>query len=165
MLPPTILMAGKWMSTDRNANGRFAAGWHGGPGRPRRTVEARYLTTLRESVPLETWGRICEAAVAQAVGGDAKAREWLSSYLIGKPLQAVEVEEPQGPRLSLWDLLAAIREAVPDPEAHVRIAAVLQRMGREAAGDDPGERPGPPRLSPPIAAAHELPQSRPNPYP
>jgi hypothetical protein len=132
-------MVGKWMSTDRNANGRFAAGWHGGPGRPRRSVEAQYLTTLRESVPLETWSKVCEAAVAQAVGGDAKAREWLSSYLVGRPLQAVAVEEPQGPRLSLWDLLAAIREAVPDGEAQARIAAVLARMGREAAGDGPCE--------------------------
>ena len=159
-------MVGKWMRTDRNTNGRFAAGWCGGPGRPSRSVEAQYLITLRESVPLETWGKICEAAVAQAVSGDAKAREWLANYLIGKPLQAVEVEEPQGPRLTLWDLLAAIREAVPDPEAQARLAAVLDRMGREAAGDGPSdERPGPPRLSSPIAADHGLPQCRTNSYP
>src|SRR5215469_6682563 len=100
-------MVGKWMSTDRNANGRFAAGWHGGAGRPRRTVEARYLTALREAVPLETWAKVCETAVAQAVSGDAKAREWLGNYLVGRPIEAVAVEEPQGPRLSLCLLLAA----------------------------------------------------------
>ena len=151
------------MSTDRNTNGRFAAGWRGGPGRPSRTVEAQYLIALRESVPLETWGKICETAVAQAVAGDAKAREWLANYLIDRPIQAVAVEEPQGTRLTLWDLLAAIREAVPDPEAHVKIAAVLQRMGREAAGDDPGdERPVQPRLSPSTPAGHGLPQIGPN---
>jgi hypothetical protein len=148
-------MVGKWMSTDRNANGRFAAGWHGGPGRPRRTVEAQYLIALRESVPLELWNKVCETAVAQAVAGDAKAREWLANYLIGRPIEAVAVEEPQGPRLTLWDLLEAIREAVPDPEAQYRLAAVLDRMGREAAGESPSdERPGPPRLSPPVPADH-----------
>jgi hypothetical protein len=94
---------------------------------------------LRESVPLEKWREIVETAVAQAVVGDAKAREWLASYLIGKPFQAVAVEEPQGPRLSIWALLAAIREAVPDGEAQARIANVLARMGREAAGDGPCE--------------------------
>jgi hypothetical protein len=135
------------MGAYRHDNGRFALGNRGGPGRPRRTVEAQYLTALREAVSLETWNKVCETAVAQAVAGDAKAREWLAHYVIGRPFQAVAVEEPQGPRLTLWDLLAAIREAVPDPEAHVKIAAVLQRMGREAAGDDPGDdRPDQPRL-------------------
>jgi hypothetical protein len=107
-------------------------------------------------VPLETWGKICETAVAQAVSGEAKAREWLASYLIGRPIQAVAVEEPQGPRLSLWDLLAAIREAMPDGEVQARIAAAIARIGQEAAGDGPSDdRPGPPRLSPPVPAGHE----------
>jgi hypothetical protein len=154
------------MGAYRHDNGRFALGNRGGPGRPRRTVEAQYLIALRESVPLETWGKICEAAVAQAVAGDAKAREWLANYLIGRPIEAVAVEEPQGPRLSLWDLLAAIREAVPDGEVQARIAAAIARIGREAAGDGSSdERPGQPRLSPPILAGHELSQSRPHPYP
>jgi hypothetical protein len=148
-------MASKWMSSDRNANGRFAAGWRGGPGRPHRSVETQYLTALREAVPLETWGRICEAAVAQAVAGDAKAREWLASYLIGRPIQAVAVEEPQGPRLSPWDLMAAIREAVPDGEVQARIANASARMGRKAAGDGPSDRPDQPRLSPPVPADHD----------
>jgi hypothetical protein len=84
------------------------------------------------------------------------AREWLGNYMIGRPVQAVAVEEPQGTPLSLGMLLAAIREAVPDPEAHVRIAQVLQRMGREAVGDSSSDdQPGQPRLSPPVPAGHE----------
>jgi hypothetical protein len=90
-------------------------------------------------VPLETWSKICEAAVAQAVSGDAKAREWLANYLIGRPVEAGAIEEPQGPRLSLCLLLAAIREAVPDGETQARIAAALARMAREATGDGPSE--------------------------
>jgi hypothetical protein len=44
---------GEIMTThpDRAANGRFAPGWRGGPGRPRRTTEADYSIALREAVP------------------------------------------------------------------------------------------------------------------
>jgi hypothetical protein len=143
------------MGAYRHDNGRFALGNRGGPGRPRRAIEAQYLTALREAVPLKTWEKVCETAVAQAVSGDAKAREWLASYLIGRPIQAVAVEEPQGPRLSLWALLAAIRQAVPDGEVQARIADAIARIGQEAAGDDLVERPGQPRLSPPVPAGHE----------
>jgi hypothetical protein len=120
---------------------------------------------MRESVPLETWGKVCETAVAQAVSGDARAREWLANYLVGKPVfQVVELSSgPVGTPISLSMILAAIREAVPDPEAHVKIAQVLQRMAQEAAGDGPSDdRPGQPRLSPPMPAGHGLPQIGPN---
>jgi hypothetical protein len=125
------------MGAFRHDNGRFALGNRGGPGRPSRAVEAQYLTALRESVPRETWGKICETAVAQALDGDAMAREWISAYLIGKPLlMAVEVSAPSGPKLSLGMILMAIREAIPDGDAQARIADALLRLAREATGDD-----------------------------
>jgi hypothetical protein len=77
-------------ATDRTPNGRFAAGWRGGPGRPKRATEARYLTVLSEAVSEETWRRIAERAVADALAGDHQARVWLSGYLIGRPRQATE---------------------------------------------------------------------------
>src|SRR5215472_13738399 len=73
------------MSTDRDANGRFLPGHPGMGGRPRRAVEADYLAALSEAVPVEKWREIVETAIDQAVAGDAKAREWVGSYLIGKP--------------------------------------------------------------------------------
>jgi len=73
------------MRTDRDANGRFLPGHPGGPGRPRRTVEADYLAALSEAVPLVRWREIVETAVDQAASGDAKARAWLGAYLAGKP--------------------------------------------------------------------------------
>jgi hypothetical protein len=48
-------------------------------------VEADYLRLLSESCPLARWQEICQVAVEQALAGDAKAREWLGLYLIGKP--------------------------------------------------------------------------------
>jgi hypothetical protein len=69
----------------RNGHGQFAPGNPGGPGRPRRVAERDYLVTLTEECPPETWRAICRRAVADAEAGDAKARDWLSRYLLGNP--------------------------------------------------------------------------------
>ena len=66
-------------------DGRFLPGNPGGPGRPRRAIEADYLAALSEAVPMESWRAIIAKAVEQARDGDAKAREWLSNHLVGKP--------------------------------------------------------------------------------
>ena len=68
--------------TKRDQHGRFAPGHAGGPGRPRRQTEATYLAALSDQVPLDVWARIAERAVADAITGDAKARDWLSRVLM-----------------------------------------------------------------------------------
>lgn len=67
----------------RNADGTFKQGWPGGPGRPRRTVESEYLASLSDAVSLADWRQVVDRALADAVAGDAKARDWLSRYLLG----------------------------------------------------------------------------------
>jgi hypothetical protein len=42
------------------------------------------MIALSECVPTETWRSIVAKAVEQAVSGDAKARDWLAGYLLGK---------------------------------------------------------------------------------
>ena len=87
---------------DRNDAGRFAEGNPGGPGRPRRETERAYLATLAEACPPSTWRVIVERAVKDAKAGDAKAREWLAAYLVGRPesragtLHGLAVEEEAG---------------------------------------------------------------------
>ena|SRR6185312_7183817 len=76
--------------------GRFTNGNSGGPGRPKRATEAEYLQTLKELCPLERWQRIIERALLDAEQGDAKARTWLGSYLIGKPKE-ISKETDQSP--------------------------------------------------------------------
>jgi hypothetical protein len=71
----------------RNGKGQFAPGNAGGPGRPRRATECDYLRTLNEECPLETWAEICQRAVADAIAGDSKARDWLSRYVLGNPAE------------------------------------------------------------------------------
>ena len=72
--------------------GRFLAGNPGGPGRPRRAVESDYLAALSEAVPTDTWRAIVAKAVEQAQAGDATARAWLGSYLLGKPTGNLLIE-------------------------------------------------------------------------
>ncbi len=70
---------------DRDNNGRFKPGHPGGPGRPRRAIETDYLAALSEALPMDRWKRVVDRAVSDAENGDAKAREWLAIYLMGRP--------------------------------------------------------------------------------
>jgi hypothetical protein len=67
----------------RDSAGRFAKGNRGGPGRPPRAIERDYLRALSDRCPVETWGRIVDKAVEDALNGDGPARAWLAKYLLG----------------------------------------------------------------------------------
>lgn len=69
----------------RNADGTFAEGNPGGPGRPARATERQYMAVVMGACDLDTWQAIVERAVADAKNGDGNARAWLASYLLGKP--------------------------------------------------------------------------------
>jgi hypothetical protein len=56
----------------RDSGGRFAKGNRGGPGRPPRAIERDYLRALSDRCPLETWGRIVDKAVEDALNGDGQ---------------------------------------------------------------------------------------------
>jgi hypothetical protein len=76
----------------RHANGRWAKGKPGGPGRPRRDVERQYLAALSSAVPVEVWREIVDSAVAAAKNGNAAARAWLARYVLGnQPLTLVDL--------------------------------------------------------------------------
>ena len=53
-------------------------------GKPlvRRPVEREYFATLNAAVTLDVWERIIQRAIDDASAGDAKAREWLSKWLM-----------------------------------------------------------------------------------
>ncbi len=53
-------------------------------GATHRRTQSDYVATLLEAVPLDTWREVVEAAVLAAKNGDAQARAWLASYLMGK---------------------------------------------------------------------------------
>jgi hypothetical protein len=70
---------------ERDEGGKFVKGNPGGPGRLPRAREDRYLEITMQTVTFDDWRKIVEKAARQAMAGDAKAREWLSGYLVGKP--------------------------------------------------------------------------------
>lgn len=70
-------------SPGRTATGQFAKGNPGGPGRPPRHVEVTYMAGLFAACTLDDWTEIVRRAVDDAKQGDAKARDWLASYMVG----------------------------------------------------------------------------------
>ncbi len=68
----------------------------------RRPTERQYLAALSEACPPDTWREIVGKAVEDAKAGDPKAREWLASYLMGRPehkahsLHRLAVEDATG---------------------------------------------------------------------
>jgi len=82
------------MTDKRNSDGTFAKGNAGGPGRPPRATESEYLRVLMGACSLDTFREIVERAVTDAKAGDAQARVWLATYLVGKPSSAGGAPKP-----------------------------------------------------------------------
>ncbi|MCW5775902.1 MAG: hypothetical protein KIS87_05600 [Phycisphaeraceae bacterium] len=109
--------------TGRDGRGRFAPGCPGGPGRPRRAVEADYLRALSEACPVDAWTRIVRRAVEDAEKGDGAARAWLARYLM---------PDPSGARPLLGLAVDDLTGADPVAEAarqHEELRAVLDDLG------------------------------------
>lgn len=82
---------------DRDKQGRLLPG-HSvkSPGRPNRMTEDAYLRVLSEAVSAEDWREVVTRAVNQAKAGDARAREWLTRYLVGESPVSLT-------KLAAWD--------------------------------------------------------------
>ena len=68
---------------ERDANGRFTKEYKGGPGRPPKRREERFLEITLSTCTFKDWRDIVKKAVDQARRGNPAARKWLSDYLIG----------------------------------------------------------------------------------
>jgi hypothetical protein len=110
------------ITQQRSPGGRFAKGHPGGPGRPRRAVETDYLRTLVDCCSPDAWRGVCERAVQDARTGNAKAREWLSRYLLGAEPSPDREAEPR-----LTEL------AAEEAAAYDRVAARAQDLRRDQA--------------------------------
>ena len=81
----------------RDSKGRFVKGASGNPqGRLPKQTETSYLQVSESVCTFDVWREIVAKAVEQAKRGDARARQWLSDYLVGKPISMVmAVQEKQ----------------------------------------------------------------------
>lgn len=104
----------------RDHLGRFAKGNPGGPGRPPRATEREYLEVTVAAVPVDVWREIIGRAVADALDGDPRAREWLAKLL--------GLDSPQ--RIELSTLHSVAPEDLTDEE----LAAIAAR-GRPRSQD------------------------------
>jgi hypothetical protein len=68
----------------------FTKGKSGNPG-GRPAHQAKYLKSLVRLVKSDDWRKIVEKAIMQAKNGDKTARQWLADYIVGKPIQAMDV--------------------------------------------------------------------------
>ena len=120
------------MFDDRDHRGRFARGNRGGPGRPKRCTRPEYLLALNQIVSVADLVAIARRAVADAKKGRARARDWVSRYLLGDPpLKAVWGAE-------FWDRLAeSLLDRRPMPES----ASSIQ-SGADTAAESLATVPG-----------------------
>lgn len=59
---------------------------------PKARTQATYLKALSDRVSIEEWKLIIERAIKDAISGNHRARQWLSNYLIGTPIQRIAAD-------------------------------------------------------------------------
>lgn len=99
------------MVPERDERGRFVRGHNGGPGRPPKAREERFMEITLSAVTFSDWKDIIRKAVSQAKRGDASARKFLADYLIGPAGQKVDVTSG-GERIDTAPNLGALAEVL-----------------------------------------------------
>ena len=72
----------------RDEKERFIKGVSGNPG-GRPIDQSKYLKKIDTALSFKKWRAIIIKAIDQAERGDSKARQWLSDYILGRPVQNV----------------------------------------------------------------------------
>ena len=118
------------MTDGGNTNGRFARGNPGGPGRPRRAIERDYLAALGDAVNLSAWKRIVARALADAEAGDAKARDWITKYVIGEsPARLVDLAAREMREESAADEISALADQQSsDAQWAARTKSIIEQL-------------------------------------
>ena len=149
------------MKNGRDGLGRFVVGNPGGPGRPRRATEAAYQQALSRVLSAADLEAIARRAVADARRGSARARDWVSAYLLGNPIppETTRGRNLQGmARAQLQAILETISVdlTAPEPAAGGGLApAPAPSTGAPAAQGPAGhERGTTVKWKPPPAGSH-----------
>jgi hypothetical protein len=94
-----------------NDNGQYKKGNPRGPRQPKLQTERAHLEVVIAVCTPETWREVVHKAVEDCKASDAKARKWLSSYLMGRPGQTALrssrwrfIQNPAQTEASAWDL-------------------------------------------------------------
>jgi hypothetical protein len=117
----------------RDASGRYAPGNQGGPGRPKRGPERSYLDATAEIVTVDEWKEVVKKALADAKLGNARAREWLTSVLVGPNAFADQ---------QLFDLYLEVEEQV-SKQNRLKEELLQSRRAEQAAVPYDARQPDP----------------------
>jgi hypothetical protein len=94
----------------------------------RRPVEREYCATLNAAVTLDVWKRIVQRAVDDALAGDAKAREWLSKWLMQAEVRTLTVMAAEE---SLSDPATATELEIADRREMINLNRRKAAAGRQ----------------------------------
>ena len=102
----------------RRADGTIMKGSVLNPkGRPRREVEAEYLSATVESVTPEDWAKVVSSMLHFAKAGNVQAATWLGNYLVGKPTERIAIEADTNDTIELtWGVIGDKPEQLSDIE-------------------------------------------------
>jgi hypothetical protein len=82
----------------RDSKGRFAKGNLGGPGRPPKARELKYLAAIVDAVGLQRFQYIVDLQASRAEQGDLRAAQFIARLLLGAtPPSLSEVPEEELP--------------------------------------------------------------------
>ncbi len=102
----------------RDANGRFAKGWKGGPGNPHARRVADIRSVLMSAVSDDDLRAIVSRLVKKAKAGDVMAAREVLDRLLGKAKVAVAIEpEPQRTPDEIRAAIKALERAHPEVRA------------------------------------------------
>lgn len=121
----------------RDEKGRFIKGGGGGPGRPRRATEGRYMDVLMGEVTSEYWAAITRRAIGDAMKGVPEARRWLSDYVLGKPPTILELRAAEAALLA--DVLRGFERMGMTPAEVFGALAVQIGLVEAEAEDEEGD--------------------------
>jgi hypothetical protein len=149
------------IASGRGTNGWFAKGNKLGTGNGMHMRMRRMRTALLDASSEDDIREIYRSLMDSARAGDTAAAKVLLEYLCGKPTQGIELSGPGGEPLAMGAILAVVKDVLADhPEAQVKLAGALHRLGRSrdgrfdrsGSGDGPGVADGGRRLLPgPVA--------------
>ncbi len=115
----------------RDEKGRYLKGCDAGPGRPPLATEQEYVQATISNCTVAEWEQIVKRAVQDAKQGDAKAREWLSKYVLPSHPDALHVTLQAAVRTSVSPAASPLPHPLYEPD-HRTLAesfAVLQELG------------------------------------
>jgi hypothetical protein len=127
------------VANGRGANGRFTAGNGYGRGSPVAKRMHEFRQAILEAGDVETLQGIFRKVGEMALGGDLAAAKFYTEYLVGRPVQAVELtgaddDDPIDLNTLARVIVAALE---PWPEAREAVASALMDYRREVSTPDP----------------------------